>query len=150
MAFQKGNKGYWLGKKRSEETKKKISDSRTGKCMGKDNPNYGKHHTEETKIKIGISKKGQWTGEKNPRWNNGRRIYNGYYSLLRKNHPYADHAGYVYEHRLIMEEAINRYLKPEEQIHHINGDKKDNRIENLMLFENAAKHTKYHAELKTV
>jgi hypothetical protein len=84
----------------------------------------------------------------NPRWNNGKRTYNGYYSLLRKEHPFADHAGYVYEHRLVMENYLGRYLKPEEQVHHINGDKTDNQIENLMVFKNAAEHTKYHAELE--
>lgn len=141
MAFQKGDRGYWLGKKRSEETKQKISE----KKKGKPGTFLGKHHTGETKRKISEIKKGSWTGEKNPRWSNGRRIYNGYYSLLKKEHPGADHAGYVYEHRLVMEKYLNRYLKPEEQVHHINGDKTDNRIENLMIFENAAEHTKYHA-----
>ncbi len=146
MTFKKGNSGYWLGKKRSIEDRQKISESRKGKCVGTENPFYGKTHTEETLRKISEKKKGSWTKEKNPRWNNGRRTYNGYYSLLRPNHPYADHAGYVYEHRLVMEEAIGRYLKPEEQVHHINGIKIDNRIENLMLFDNASEHTKYHAD----
>lgn len=40
--------GYWLGKHRSEETKKKLSYA----IKGKKHPNYGKHRSEETKQKI--------------------------------------------------------------------------------------------------
>jgi len=86
--------------------------------------------------------------ENNPRWNNGRRTYNNYYALLRKNHPNADHAGYVYEHRLVMEERLGRYLTKEEVVHHINENKKDNRIKNLMLFANDTLHKNYHKKLR--
>ena len=46
-------------------------------------------------------------------------------------------------HRLIMEEQIQRPLKPEEIVHHINGDKLDNRIENLEIMTNS-EHTAEH------
>lgn len=70
-------------------------------------------------------------GKKHYKWKGGRRKRNGYISILSPNHPFADAHGYVFEHRLIMEKHIGRYLKHWEIIHHINGILTDNRIENL-------------------
>lgn len=50
---------------------------------------------------------------------------------------------FVYEHRWIMEQFIGRKLKYSEHVHHINGNPKDNRIENLEILtrsEHAKKH----------
>lgn len=53
--------------------------------------------------------------------------------------------GYVLEHRLVMANAIKRPLTKEEHVHHINGDKSDNRVENLEIMSNS-EHKKRHFE----
>lgn len=57
-------------------------------------------------------------------------VYN--YAIV-KDHPNSNKFGYVLEHRIVMENSINRTLSPNEVVHHINGDQKDNSLPNLML-----------------
>jgi hypothetical protein len=47
------------------------------------------------------------------------------------------------QHRLIMERSLGRYLLPTELVHHINGDKQDNRLENLEI-KSQSDHMKHH------
>ena len=51
------------------------------------------------------------------------------------DHPRAPNNGfYVFEHILVMERLIGRYLLPDETVHHRNGVKDDNRPSNLELW----------------
>lgn len=71
------------------------------------------------------------TGPKHPWWKGGRKYRkNGYNELLRPNHPRANY-GYVPEHIIVWEEYHQKTLPSNWVIHHLNGVKNDNRIENL-------------------
>jgi hypothetical protein len=48
-------------------------------------------------------------------------------------HPMARGGKWVPEHRLVLSQKLGRLLLRSEQVHHINGVKSDNRLENLML-----------------
>ena len=76
-------------------------------------------------------------GSKHPFWKGGRfHATNGYIWLYKPDHPFAIKTSpkrYILEHRFVMEQKIGRYLNKGEVIHHINGIRDDNRIENLVL-----------------
>lgn len=76
-------------------------------------------------------------GGRHPGWRGGRTIHKGYVLVRPGDDPIAlqmvTHRGYVAEHRLVIARAIGRPLTRHEHVHHINGDKTDNRIENLEL-----------------
>lgn len=67
------------------------------------------------------------------------RLQNGYRQVMTSE-------GYRYEHRVVMEEHLNRKLGRNEIVHHINHDKLDNRLENLELVDGHSQHGKMHGD----
>jgi len=106
---------------------------------------------------IKCQRTGPRSGEGHPEWKGGRiQDRNGYVYLFRPDHPecqrvnearrlkanggYYRKEKYIQEHRLVMEEHLGRFLQPHEVVHHINGQKDDNRLSNLVLFGSNAEH----------
>lgn len=68
-------------------------------------------------------------------WRGGRTTNNGYVRARSPGHPRTTKKNpYVLEHILVMERSIGRYLLRHERVHHRNGRRADNRIENLELW----------------
>ena len=67
----------------------------------------------------------------------GNKNRKGYVSIT------PEHKRRVLVHRYVMENHIGRKLKPKEDVHHINGNKEDNEIENLQLLSHSD-HTRLH------
>lgn len=91
--------------------------------------------------RVGVQRRGRRRGPDHPRWKGGRKLTkHGYWRVwidpsdpMAVMVPASEKASYVLEHRLIMARHIGRPLLPSEQVHHRNGDKEDNRVENLQL-----------------
>lgn len=57
---------------------------------------------------------------------------------------------YVHEHRAIMQNILNRNLRKGEIVHHLDGDKKNNNIENLLLCSSESEHKIVHRNLEQI
>jgi len=87
-----------------------------------------------------------------PLWKGGRSISSQGYVLVRlaPGDPFFGMAGkhrYVLEHRLVMAQHLGRHLDAEEEVHHRNHNKQDNRIENLELLM-GGEHSSLRLETK--
>lgn len=75
------------------------------------------------------------------------RYLNGYRLLYRPDHfnvmTSDNWKGYVYEHRYIVELALGRALLPHEQVHHLDCDRSNNRLHNLIVVSKND-HSKIH------
>lgn len=92
------------------------------------------------------SGRGARRGEAHQSWKGGRTVRADGYVLVRLpiDDPLlvmANSSGYAVEHRLVMARALGRPLRSDESVHHLNGDRQDNRPENLQLRQ-AAQHGK--------
>lgn len=97
----------------------------------------------QTMLHYGIQVRGpDRKGSRSPRWKGGK-VWGGQdakYALIYKpEHPQA-RRGYIYEHRLLMEKKLGRYLLPDEVVHHKDENPKNNHPSNLEVYSNNTAH----------
>ena len=85
-------------------------------------------------------------GKNHPNWRKGFHITEAGYREIPIPDSQAKHRYYA-EHRCVMEKYLGRTLGPEEVVHHINGNKLDNRIENLAVLSRE-EHAAIHAGVR--
>ena len=82
-------------------------------------------------------------GPSSTNWRGGTWRSGEYLKTTCRGHPRADGSGGVFDHVLVAERALSRYLTPDEIVHHVNRDTMDNRPENLMVMTRKD-HTELH------
>lgn len=80
-------------------------------------------------------------GEKHSRWRGGRSWGAHIYRMVRTPE------GRKYEHRLVVEEALGRKLKPTEHVHHVDFNPRNNSLDNLTVMD-GKEHLAMHYELR--
>jgi len=74
----------------------------------------------------------------------------GYISKFIPMHPHSGHNGLVYEHTLVAERILGKFLQSNAVVHHIDKDKSNNNSNNLVICENASYHSSLHARQKAL
>lgn len=101
-------------------------------CRSKDNCACGRTKQKKSKRCAACRVHG---GPHNGAWKGGKVLHKaGYVMVHAPAHPRAQKRPYVFEHILVMENVLGRYLEPYENVHHRNGVRDDNRPENLELW----------------
>ena len=126
-----GSRERWKNPEYKKRVGKKISKTLRGRKLSPE-------HIEKLK-----GKRPNQSGKKNHNWKGGRykRKKDGY--IFRLNGKRIAEHSYIMEHRYVMEQHLGRKLETKEIVHHINGVRDDNRIENLKLTDKK-NHRKMH------
>lgn len=96
----------------------------------------GRSFSDEHRKRISDSRKLKGIGQKKKR-------KDGYIAIYFPSYPSANSEGYIMEHRYLMEQFLGRNLTKDEVVHHINHNRADNRLENLLLMT-ISEHCKLH------
>jgi len=123
---------------------KKPFTTRRADYLRRGNKHCGKRCATYSHISVSAKKNISY-GAENGNWQGGKTLHQrGYVYTTAPDHP-RQHNGYVFEHIIVAEKMLGRHLNDSEVVHHKNGDRADNRPENLKVFSSTAEHTRYHA-----
>lgn len=125
--YYKNHKPFYFGKKLPRNIKKRISNKVK---------NLWENSTYREKVRASHRKKRSKRGQ--------------YIQIYVPNHPEANERGYVREHRILMEQKIGRRLNKKEIVHHIDGNRYNNHLNNLQLFNNTREHLNFHRKNKNI
>ena len=105
-----------------------------------------KQPVEHALTRMGVQRRKDWKracGVKNGAWKGGTRIIKGYLHKHIPEHRLSRKDGWVAIHRLVMEEYIT---DSDTIIHHIDGNRLNNSIENLQVYKNNGVHRAEHSK----
>jgi len=153
VACAQCGKEFWKFKSKPDRRYCSLSCALTARNLTDANPAYHRDISGEKNPMYGSRRYGADNPmygrrkSKTPHWKGGRKVRKDGYVLIvaPDDHPhpaYTKPSGtkYILEHRHIMEQYLDRYLDPQEVVHHIDGDASNNTIENLRLFSNQSDH----------
>lgn len=132
-----------MGNLTSTRLKRKNDTTPCRKCVaGIEQASKNKGKKAWNKGKKGLQ------GKNHPSWKGGSYISSdGYRMIHTEGHGWA---AYKKEHKLVIEKELKRLLNINEVIHHIDGDKLNNEINNLQLCSSDSKHRDAHNNLETI
>lgn len=139
------NDKEWLRQKYETE---QLSTVQIAELVGSTVGNVGSHlrsagiPLRNPKEGLRVRFEGGRSGEQAANWKGGRRETGKYIIVYAPEHPRA-RAGAMFEHVLVAEQKIGRFIRPGEVVHHVNEDTHDNRPENLEVLTRS-EHVKTH------
>jgi len=101
--------------------------------------NKNRKFSVDHRARIGEAQRRAWLTKRKRMPVGSRRIDSSGYVIVK---VHAGSGRWVQEHILIMQRHLGRWMKPGEQVHHVNGDRKDNRISNLYVCRDLSHHQK--------
>ncbi len=88
------------------------------------------------------------SGESAHGWKGGRLLHEGRVLVQSSNHPRAQQRGYVFEHILVAERALGKFLPSGAVVHHVDSVPSNNENNNLVICQNQAYHMLIHSRTR--